>query len=294
MPLPIPNAPWEDISMDFILGLLRTQKSFDSIFVVVDHFSKMAHFIPCRKTSDANYIAQLFSREIVRLHGLPRTIVSNLDNKFLSHFWHTLWKRLDKTLQFSSTCHSQIDGQIEVTNHTLGNILQCLVKENPKQWENVLPQAKFAYNNVPNHSSGKSPFEVVYICPPLHTLDLVPLPKLLGMSIIVDHLINKMIDVYEEVKKKLEESTAKYKAIADKHKRLKSYKVGDYVMVHLRKEGVPTREYSKLKHKKIGPFHILQKINDNVYIIDLPEHYVILNTFNVQDLYEYHGPERIL
>ena len=84
----------------------------------------------------------------------------------------------------------------------------------------------------------------------------------------------------------MEEFTAKYKAIADKHRRLKSYKAGDYVMVHLHKEQVSAGEYSKLKQKKIGHFHILQKINDNAYIIDLPKHYAIFNTFNVQDLYE--------
>ncbi|XP_035816895.1 uncharacterized protein, partial [Zea mays] len=175
-PLPAPKIPWEDISMDFVLGLPMTRKKRDSIFVVVDRFSKMAHFIPCNKSDDASHVANLFFREIVRLHGVPKTIVSDRDVKFVSYFWKTLWAKLGTKLLFSTTCHPQTDGQIEVVNRTLSMLLRTMVKKNLKDWEECLPHVEFAYNRAVHSTTNLCPFEIVYGFKPIAPIDLLPLP----------------------------------------------------------------------------------------------------------------------
>ena len=129
--------------MYFMFGLLRMQRGFDSIFVVVDRFSKMAYFIPCQKTSDAMHVANMFFKEFVRLHGLPRSIVSDRDKKFVFHFWRKLLTKMGIDFSFSSYYHPQTDRKTEVVNKILGNLLS-LVTEHHNQWDQIRPQAKFA------------------------------------------------------------------------------------------------------------------------------------------------------
>ena len=136
----------------------------------------MAHFIPCNKTNDATLVAKLYFKEVVRLHGIPRTIVSDRDAKFLSHFWVTLWKKLGIKLKYSTTCHPQTDGQTEVTNRTLGTLLRALIKTKSKAWDLLLPHAEFAYNMAPSKTTGLSPFKIVYGVEPLSPLSLIPRP----------------------------------------------------------------------------------------------------------------------
>ena len=138
-PLPVPSAPWVNISMDFVLGLPRSRKCRDSIFMVVDRFSKMAHFIYCHKTDYATHIADLFFREIVQLHGVPRSIVSDRDVKLLSYFWKVLWGKLGTKLLSLTTCHPQTDGQTEVVNTILSTLLHTIIQKNLTNWEDCLP-----------------------------------------------------------------------------------------------------------------------------------------------------------
>ncbi|KAJ4722861.1 RNA-directed DNA polymerase [Melia azedarach] len=290
MPLPLPENIWEDVSMDFVLGLPRTQRGNDSTFVVVDRFSKMAHFIACKKTGDAIHVAGLYFKEVVRLHGIPKSITSDRDVKFLSHFWRTLWGKFDTKLQYSSAFHPQTDGQTKVVNRTLGNMLRCICGEKPKQWDAVLPQVEFAYNSMMNRSTGKTPFEVVYLQPPRHALDLVTLPVFPRVSKAAENMAEKIQKIHEEVCASLESANEKYKQDADQYRRQKVFQEGDLVMAYLRKNRFPGIR-SKLQNRKYGPFRVARKINDNAYVLQLPNEWNISNTFNVANLYEYYEDE---
>ncbi|KAE8730965.1 hypothetical protein F3Y22_tig00002841pilonHSYRG00088 [Hibiscus syriacus] len=252
-PLPIPEAPWFDVSMDFVLGLPCTQRASDSIFVVVDRFSKMAHFLACRKIMDDDRIVHLYFKEIVRLHGVPRSITSDRDTKFISHFWKSLWGKLGTQLNFSSAYHPQTDGQTEVVNRSLGNLLRCLAGTKPKQWDLALPQAEFAYNRSKNRTTGLSPFEIVYGQNPSGVLDLAPIPRIGRFSPKADEMAKYLRGIHEQVKQTIHESNTKYKTRVDNHRRQVLFDVGDFVWAVLTRDRFPVGEYNKLKDRKIGP-----------------------------------------
>ncbi|RVW30177.1 Transposon Ty3-I Gag-Pol polyprotein [Vitis vinifera] len=161
MSLLVPYKPWQDLSMDCFFGSLKTFRGHDSIFIMVDHFSKTVHFIPCSKTLNVVHVAKLFFKEIVRLQGLPKTIVSNQDANIMSYFWRSLRKMLNTKLKFSSAFHPQTDSQIEVVNRSLVN-----------------------------GSTGCNPFEIVAGFLPKKPIDLVPLPMEAQPSVEADALVS--------------------------------------------------------------------------------------------------------
>jgi hypothetical protein len=161
-PLQIPEWKWETISMDFITGFPKTIKKHDAIMVVVDKLSKATHFIPIKSTFKAIDVANVFIKEIFRLHGLPKTIISDRDAKFTSSFWKILFAGLGTQLEFSMAYHPQTDGHTERVNRVLEDMLRMHVMHHPKQWEEYLPLVEFSYNNGYQESLKMSPFEVLY------------------------------------------------------------------------------------------------------------------------------------
>jgi hypothetical protein len=202
--------------MDFVLRLPRTKRGRNSIFVVVDRFTKMAHFVPCHKSDNALHVSDLFFAKIACLHGVPTTIVSDRDDKFLSHFWRTLWLKLGTKLLFSSTCHPKTDGQTEVVNRTLSTMLWAVLKSNLELWEKCLTYIEFAYN-ISVHSTMKlSPFQVVYDFNPLAPIDLLPLPPSKTICFDASQQSEFILKMHETTKLNIEKMNEKYRIASSK------------------------------------------------------------------------------
>ena len=253
----------------------------------------MAHFIPCSQTSDASRIARIFLDQVVRLHGLPKTIVSDRDVRFTSYFWKTLWHLLGTRLKFSTAYHPQTDGQTEIVNRSLGNLLRCLVGESLGNWDLLLSRAEFAYNSSVNRSTGKSPFEIVHGYKPRKPLDLLPLPPNTRVSESAESYAQHIKDLHHEISKKIHLSNESYKHRANLRKRTKEFYEGDQVMIKLNPERFPPGTFKKLHARSAGPFKILKKIGSNAYILELPSDLGINPTFNISDLVEYKEPMMI-
>ncbi|GJP40902.1 hypothetical protein CLOM_g566 [Closterium sp. NIES-68] len=161
-PLPVPEQPWQVVSVDFITGLPPTTSGHDAILVVIDKFSKMGHFIPTHTTARTEETAQLFIRYIISQHGIPTTLISDRDPKFTSKFWKELMSLLGTKLALSSAYHLQTDGQTERPNQIVEQLLRAACKDEISKWDLHLPVLEFAYNNATHAATGQTPFFLCY------------------------------------------------------------------------------------------------------------------------------------
>ncbi|WVZ84775.1 hypothetical protein U9M48_031765 [Paspalum notatum var. saurae] len=146
-PLKVPAWKWEDVHMDFIVGLPCTQKGYDSIWVIIDRLTKSAHFLPVKTHYTAATYAELYISRIVSLHGVPQTITSDKGSLFVSRFWEHLQTALGTILIWSSAYHPQTSGQVERVNQILEDVLRACALTYSTKWDECLPLAEFAYNN---------------------------------------------------------------------------------------------------------------------------------------------------
>lgn len=149
--------------MDFVTSLPSTPSDFDSIWVIVDRLTKSAHFIPINISFPVAKLAEIYIRVIVKLHGVPSSIVSDRDPRFTSRFWKSLQEALGSKLRLSSAYHPQTDGQSERTIQSLEDLLRVCVLEHGGAWDSHLPLIEFTYNNSYHSSIGMAPFEALYV-----------------------------------------------------------------------------------------------------------------------------------
>ncbi|CAI7802682.1 unnamed protein product [Closterium sp. NIES-54] len=161
-PIPPPDRPWQVVTMDFIMALPRTVRGHDAIFVVVDTFSQAVHFIPMHGKVTSEEAATLFVDNVVRLHGVLDSIISDHDPRFTSKFWKQLFTLFGTRLAMSSAYHLETDGQTECVNQNLEKILRNITMHDATAWDKKLSMAEFAYNNTHHSSTGMSPFFALY------------------------------------------------------------------------------------------------------------------------------------
>ena len=174
-PLTLPEQKWADVSLDFIMGLPKSAKGYDGILTVVDRATKMVHLVAVNQTITAAETALDFWNAVGKLHGIPRSIVSDRDPRFVSRFWQELWRLLRTKLRMSSAHHRQTDGQTEAANRVVEMVLRCTLHSSsePSQWARDLSLVEFVINSSPSQSTGYAPFYLNYGYYPATPLDLI-------------------------------------------------------------------------------------------------------------------------
>jgi hypothetical protein len=173
LPLSIaaPRRAWETVCMDFIGPLPRTASGHDAVLVVVDKLTRWSYYIALRTTATAQEVFAALQERVLSVHGIPRAIISDRDSRFTSHFWEHLWAAMRTDLRRSTAFHPQTDGQTERQNRTLIEALRAHVDANQRDWDTLLPAMQLAHNSSRNHSTGVSPFEMLFGATPRTALD---------------------------------------------------------------------------------------------------------------------------
>ena len=283
-PMRIPEWKWEDVGMDFIVGLPRTQKGYDSIWVIVDRLTKVAHFIPVKTTYSGAKLAELYMERIVCLHGVPKKIVSDRGTQFTSHFWQKLHESMDTKLNFSSAYHPQTDGQTERTNQILEDMLRACALQYGTSWDKSLPYVEFSYNNSYQKSLKMAPFEVLYgrKCRTPLFWSQTGESQVFGPEILQE--AEKQVHA---VRQNLKIAQSRQKSYEDTRRRDLEFQIGDYVYLKVSPMRGVKRFHTKrkLSPRYVGPFKIIARRGEVAYQLELPEQLSsVHNVFHVSQL----------
>jgi transposase InsO family protein len=270
-PLKVPEQKWEEIGMDFVTVLPRTLKGYDSIWVIVDRLTKLAHFIPIKTTYNGSRLAELYMARIVCLHDVPKKIVSDRGSQFTSRFWKSLHENMDTKLNFSSAYHPQTDGQTERSNQVLEDMLRACALKHGGSWDKSLAYTKFSYNNSYQASLKMSPFEALYgrKCRTALYWDQTGERQFFGPQIIQE--AEEQVRVIRE---NLRVAQTRQKSYADNRRRPLEFKEGDHV--YLKVSPIHGMRRFKVKGKLsprfIEPFRIFRRVGEMSYQLELPDH----------------------
>ena len=237
--------------------------------MIVDRLSKGAHFLAIQQTDSLDKLAKLYVAEIVRLHGVPISIVSDRDPQFTSRFWRSLQEAFGSKLHFSTAFHPQTDGQSERTIRTLEDLLRASVLEYGGNWDEHLPLVEFAYNNSFHSSIQLAPYEVLYgrKCRSPICWDMEGLRQLEGPEIV-----SETVEKVQIARRCMKAAQDRQKSYADKHRREMEYDVGEKVFLRVSPWRGIARfgKHGKLSPRYVGPYEILERIGPLAYRLALP------------------------
>ena len=268
--LPIPDRPWQSIGMDF-MGPLPKSDNFDYLLVVIDRLTSQVHLVPTMTTVTAKGVAWLIIKEVVRLHGIPESIVSDRDTRFTSIFWKELHRLMGSKLLMSTAFHPQTDGITERANRSIAQILRSVVSNDQKDWSSKCPLVEFAINSSVNTTTGYAPFELNYGYMPRSGQHISTDTQYKGVKQFAQQAVWNLMEAHDAI---LEHRIAQTHYSNKRRKPGVEYQIGDLVYLSTKNLAMPKHRARKLMPKFIGPYKVLKSMNDTSNItIELPEEF---------------------